>query len=216
MIRRFSRVAPLLACSLAFASCAQATIAADDVSQTRPVSAFDRVELDGAFSATVIAGKPGTRFAMTGDPAALARVTTKVNGGTLLVGMRDGTNLRSTIKVHIDLPVLRGFKIVGVGNADISGLTGADLDLAIPGAASITAYGRAGNETIDLDGTGKIDASSVAARDVTANNNGVGAIYVRGSGSLVLNVNGVGEIRYKGNPANVEKHVNGVGRIDAM
>jgi hypothetical protein len=39
---------------------------------------------------------------------------------------------------------------------------------------------------------------------------------VQGSGSLVLSVNGVGEIRYKGNPRNVEKHVNGVGRIDAM
>jgi hypothetical protein len=39
---------------------------------------------------------------------------------------------------------------------------------------------------------------------------------VQGSGSLVLNVNGVGEIRYKGNPKNVEKHVNGLGRISAM
>jgi hypothetical protein len=164
----------------------------------------------------VAAGKRDTRFVMTGDPDALARVTVNVSDRTLVVGMREGTNLKSTIKLQIDLPVLRSFKIEGVGNADITGLTGADLELAIPGAASITASGRAGNETIDLDGTGKIDASDVAAHDVTASNNGVGAIYVQGSGSLVLNVNGVGEIRYKGNPRNVEKHVNGLGRISAM
>ena len=216
MIGRFLQLAPVLVSALTLASCAVPSQAADDVSRTRSVSGFDRIRLTGAFSATVAAGKHDTRFVMTGDPDALARVTVKVSDGTLVVGMRDGTNLKRTIKVQIDLPVLRSFKIEGVGNAELTGLTGADLELAIPGAASITAYGRAGNETIDLDGTGKIDASNVVARDVTATNNGVGAIYVRGSGSLVLNVNGVGEILYKGNPANVEKHVNGVGRIDAM
>jgi hypothetical protein len=216
MIRRFLHLAPVLTSALTFASCAAPSQAADDVSQTRSVSGFDRVRLTGAFSATVAAGKRDTRFVMTGDPDALARVTVSVSDRTLVVGMREGTNLKSTIKLQIDLPVLRSFKIEGVGNADITGLTGADLELAIPGAASITASGRAGNETIDLDGTGKIDASDVAARDVTATNNGVGAIYVQGSGSLVLNVNGVGEIRYKGNPRNVEKHVNGLGRISAM
>jgi hypothetical protein len=216
MIRRFLHLAPILASALTLASCAAPSQAADDVSQTRSVSGFDRVRLTGAFSATVAAGKRDTRFVMTGDPDALARVTVNVSDRTLVVGMREGTNLKSTIKLQIDLPVLRGFRIEGVGNAKITGLTGADLELAIPGAASITASGRAGNETIDLDGTGKIDASDVAARDVTASNNGVGAIYVQGSGSLVLNVNGVGEIRYKGNPKNVEKHVNGLGRISAM
>jgi hypothetical protein len=216
MIRRFLPLAPILASALTLASCAAPSQAADDVSQTRSVSGIDSVRLTGAFSATVAVGKHDTRFVMTGDPDALARVTVNVSDRTLVVGMREGTNLKSTIKLQIDLPVLRSFKIEGVGNAKITGLTGADLELAIPGAASITASGRAGNETIDLDGTGKIDASDVAARDVTASNNGVGAIYVQGSGSLVLNVNGVGEIRYKGNPRNVEKHVNGLGRISAM
>jgi hypothetical protein len=217
MFRRFLQLAPVLASALVLASCALPVRAADDVSQTRSVSGFDRVRLDGAFSATVRGGKRDTRFVMTGDPDMLARVTTKVSDGLLVVGMRDGDNhLKGTIKLLIDLPVLRSFKIAGVGNANITGLTGADLELAIPGAASITASGRAGNETLSLDGTGKIDASDVAAHDVTADANGVGAIYVQGSGSMVLSVNGVGEIRYKGNPSNVEKHVNGVGRINAM
>jgi hypothetical protein len=217
MVRRFLQLSPVLASALALASCALPVRAADDVSQTRSVAGFARIRLDGAFSATVTAGKHDTRFVMTGDPDMLARVTTKVNDGLLVVGMRDGDNhLKGTIKLQIDLPVLRSFEIAGVGNAEITGLTGSDLELAIPGAASITASGRARNETLSLDGTGKIDASDVAARDVTASANGVGAIYVQGSGSLVLNVNGVGEIRYKGNPTNVEKHVSGVGRVTTM
>jgi hypothetical protein len=31
-----------------------------------------------------------------------------------------------------------------------------------------------------------------------------------------MNVNGVGEIRYTGNPTTVAKNVNGIGRIDRM
>jgi hypothetical protein len=217
MLRRYVRLAPVLASAIVLASCTMPVRAADAVSQTRSVSGFDRIRLDGAFSATVTAGRHDTRFTMTGDPGELARVTTEVSDGLLVVGMRDGDNhLKSTIDLHIDLPVLRSFKIVGVGKADITGLTGADLELAVPGAASITASGRVGNETVSLDGTGKIDASGVAAHDVTADANGVGAIYVQGSGSMVLSVNGVGEIRYRGNPTSVEKHVNGLGRISAM
>jgi hypothetical protein len=217
MFRRFLQIAPLLASAVVLASCALPVSAADRVSQTRSVSGFDRIRLDGAFSATVTAGTRETRFVMSGDPDQLARVTTKVSDGLLVVGMRDGDNhLKGTVRLIVDLPVLRSFKIAGVGHANITGLTGADLELSIPGAASIDASGRAGNETIALDGTGKIDASAVTAHNVTADANGVGAIYVQGSGSMVLNLNGVGEIRYKGNPTNVEKHVNGVGRISAM
>jgi len=45
------------------------------------------------------------------------------------------------------------------------------------------------------------------------NNNGVGLVDVRARGSLEMNVNGLGMIRYSGSPAHVDSHVNGLGRI---
>ena len=47
-------------------------------------------------------------------------------------------------------------------------------------------------------------------------NNGVGGVYVRASGTLSASVNGVGEIRYTGNPTHVDSQVNGVGRISKI
>jgi hypothetical protein len=215
MILRSIRLVPALLA--AFASLAAPGRAADDVTESRPVAAFDRVELRGAFTATITAGQHASRFSMTGDRDSVDRVTTEVRDGTLVVGMRDGDSYgQHILKLDIGLPTLRDFKIAGAGSVKIYGLTGGDVSLAVPGAASVVAFGKAAHETISLSGTGKIDAGSVAARDVDADLNGVGKITVRGSGSLSLHVNGVGKIDYAGHPQHVDSHVNGLGSISAM
>lgn len=190
--------------------------AADDVSEVRPVGAFDRVEVSGAFATEINAGSESPRVTLRGSRAALDTVTTKVSDGTLVVGMRDHhADLSGELPtVTIALPVLRGYKNSGFGTAKIGGLTGADVDIENAGAASIVVTGRAGRETIELDGTGKIDATGVDAKDAEVENNGVGLVDVRARGTLEMNVNGLGMIRYSGSPAHVDSHVNGLGRIE--
>ncbi|MBD5654282.1 MAG: DUF2807 domain-containing protein [Candidatus Eremiobacteraeota bacterium] len=189
---------------------------AEDASVTRSVSGFDRIKLTGAFTADIKAGE-AARFVMTGDRSLLDRVTTEVRDRTLIVGMRPGTGpFGNSPKLEIGLPVLRSFSNEGAGSMKISGLTGGELAIENAGAATIVAAGRATRESISLDGTGKIDVSAVEARDVTVDNNGVGSVRVRASGTLTMNVNGVGEIRYAGKPTHVESNVNGVGRIGRL
>lgn len=189
---------------------------ADDVSEVRPVGAFDRVELSGAFETTIGAGRE-SRVTIRGSRAALDRVTTNIRDRTLVVGMREGSGLDGSLpKVTIDLPILRGVTNTGFGSIKVGGLTGADVEIVNSGAASVTVTGRAGHETIELNGAGKIDATGVDAKDVEANNNGVGVVDVRASGSLEMTVNGLGMIRYAGSPSHVESHVNGVGRIQRI
>jgi hypothetical protein len=193
------------------------SLAADDVAETRTVSAFDRVRLDGAFASEIAAGKQQTRVVVSGNPDVVARVTTEVSGGTLVVGMRPGLGVfgRSP-KLEIRLPVLRGFANNGAGSVNITGLTGGDIEIENAGAASIVASGRAAREDVSLEGVGKIDTTALDARDVTVSNDGVGSVHVRASGILTMSVNGVGEIRYSGNPSHVESHINGIGRIDRL
>jgi hypothetical protein len=212
----FLRLAAVLAAiplvAAAFSSDAEAA-----VSQPRDVSGFDQIRLQGAFTATITAGSRTTSVVITGDPAVVNNVTTGLDGKTLVVGMKPGTNfLKNTPGLTIALPALTGFANEGAGSMKIVGLTGGTVALSNAGAATITASGRAANLTIALDGTGKIDTTGVNARDVTVDNNGVGSVRVRASGNLTMNVNGVGEIRYAGNPTNVESHVNGVGRISRL
>jgi hypothetical protein len=187
--------------------------AAEGVEQSRSVGHFDHVRTEGMFRTQIAAGSTAQHVSIGGDPAVVARVTTTIEGDTLVIGMKPGTNLfDKSPSVTIAVPALRGYANSGAGSARITGLTG-DVSLSNDGTASITASGRAAHLAIELDGIGKIDTTAVDARDVTVDNNGVGRVDVRASGSLTMNVNGVGEIRYAGSPASIDQHVNGVGRI---
>lgn len=191
--------------------------AADDISQTRPLASFDRVRLEGAFKTEIVAGGERSQIVIYGERDVVNRVTTGIESGTLVVGMRQGdTIFKSSPKLVIALPTLRSFTNSGAGTIKITGLTGGDVDIANAGAGSITAAGHAANMQISLDGAGKIDTTAVDARDVRVDNNGLGAVYVRANGSLTMNVNGVGEIRYAGNPSHVESHVSGIGRTGRL
>ena len=190
--------------------------AAADVTQSRKVSGFDKVELNGAFTVNIVAGAPATKLTLTGDPALLDRVTTTVEHGTLFVATKSGSNFfNQSPKVAIEMPALRSLGNEGAGSIKLAGLSGA-LALSNDGTATIVAAGKATSLTISIDGTGKIDTTAVDARDVTVNNNGVGSTDVRVSGVLTASINGVGSIRYTGNPTKVISQVNGLGRIGRL
>jgi hypothetical protein len=218
MIRRFVWALTVTAATLLLPANAVPGRAAEDISQHRPVTGFDRVRLQGAFKAEIAAGQRSTSVVVTGDPDLVARVTTEVRDRTLFVGMRSGGGAfqTHTPKLTIALPALRSFSNDGASSVRISGLAGGDVSIANAGAAAVTASGRASKENVSLKGTGKIDAAAVQAGDVTVENDGIGAVYVRASGSLTMNLNGIGEIRYAGNPKHVESHVNGIGHIGPL
>lgn len=191
--------------------------AAEADSQTRTVGHFDKVKTSGAFTVSITAGARSVSVTVSGDRDVIARVTTEVNDGTLEIGMKPGTNSFGTSpKIDIKVPALRGFENDGAGSVTIAGIGGGDFSITNSGTASITVTGRAANEDISLNGTGKIDVTGVDAHDVTVDNNGVGSVRVRASGELTMSVNGVGEIRYAGNPTAVHSSVNGIGRISRL
>jgi hypothetical protein len=210
------RVSALVAAATAIPFALRATASAADVTQMRSVSGFDKVQLNGAFTVTIGAGAPSTKVTLTGDPATLDRVTTTVEHGTLFVATKSGTKVfNQTPKVAIEVPALRSLSNAGAGKVTLAGVSGA-LALSNDGTASIVASGKATSLTISINGTGKIDTTAVDARDVTVDNNGVGSTDVRVSGVLTASINGIGSIRYTGNPTKVTSQVNGLGRISRL
>jgi hypothetical protein len=190
--------------------------AADDT-RTFSESGFEKVRLEGAFTTDITAGAAHTRVEASGDSGTLDRITTKIEGDTLVIGMHSGTSFFArSPRITIELPALYAFTNDGAGSTKIGGLRGNDVEITNSGAGSIVAAGRAGDLRIALNGTGKIDTTGIDAHDVTVDNNGVGSIDVRASGKLTASVNGVGSIRYTGNPSNVQSQVNGIGHIGRL
>ncbi len=187
---------------------------ADNVSQPRAVSGFDRVRIQGAFNTSIIAGAHETRVLLTANSDMLDMITTTVQSHTLVVSLREGLVLADRVPtIAISLPVLRALTQDGAVTTTVMGLNGGDFDLDTSGSGRLTASGRASRETVTLNGASKIDTTGIDARDVIVANNSVGLAEVRASDSLIANVNGVGEIRFTGSVKRVESHVNGGGSI---
>jgi hypothetical protein len=206
---------PLLVLGVAVASAALGVPvrAADEITQSRAVPAFDKIRLEGAFTTEIRSGAHVAHVSVSGTPTDVNRVETEVRDGSLVVRLRDGGNwFGGSPRLAIELPTLRGFATSGAGSTHIGGVDSRSLDLADDGAARIVVAGRAERATIALNGAGMIDTTAVDAGDVSVVNDGVGSVRVRASGVLTMTVNGVGEILYAGKPSRVESQVNGIGR----
>jgi len=210
-------LAVLLALGLVTVPLLAPSRAADEETRPLAVADFEKVRMEAAFTTDITAGASHTRVTASGAPAQLDRITTRIDGDTLVIGMHSGTSFfERSPKITIAVPTLYAFENDGTGRTTIRSLTGVDFKLENSGTGSIVASGHARRERVTLNGTGNIDTTAVDARDVTVDNNGVGSISVRASGKLTLSVNGVGSIRYTGNPTSVQSSVNGIGHIGRL
>lgn len=186
--------------------------------EQRPTDAFHSVELRGAAEVTVEVG-PASSLTLTGSPDALREVETSVLNGMLHIDRKRhwyefGGGGR--LKLHITAPDLNAFAVQGAGDVDIRGVTGDAFAVVLSGAGEVSATGSVQALNARINGAGKMDLSGLTAVDATVYLNGAGELTVNVTGSLEAELNGVGNIRYAGNPQKVEPQINGVGRIAAI
>ena len=211
------RVAALAFALVATFAPIERTQATETVTQSRAVTGFDRVRLRGAFETEIVAGARGTHVRLSGDPAALARVTTEVRDGELVIETTPGfENPGAAIRAAVAVPSLRALASEGAGTTHVRGIAGGDFAIDGSGANAIVASGRATRERIALSGAGSIDVSGVDARDVVVSSSGAGSIRVRARASLAITASGVARIRYVGNPSHVENHVSGLASVERI
>ncbi|MCL2372768.1 MAG: DUF2807 domain-containing protein [Defluviitaleaceae bacterium] len=86
------------------------------------------------------------------------------------------------------------------------------LQLDLSGASNLDFWGNATNTSITKNGAGSIMARNLHTEDTTITLNGAGDIEIAVANTLDATLNGVGSIRYIGNP-DVTQHVGALGSI---
>ena len=168
------------------------------VSGKRALSGFNLVEIGGAIDAQITAG-PAFFVEVTGDPAAVALVITRVKGDTLEVTRESSGRVAGKVQVTIQLPVLHGVEVSGASAAVVSGLAGEGIRVGASGASRLKVSGTKGDHlAIDASGASAVDiagaiddlvidvsgASQVKARDLTVRK---AVVDVSGASTLELN-----------------------------
>jgi Putative auto-transporter adhesin, head GIN domain len=183
--------------------------------ESRAVESFHAIELRGAAEMQVEVGK-GPALSITARERVLQATSTEVRDGVLVVLVRErgGWFQRGKVaKLAVQAPTLDSVQISGAGDFVLRDVAGSSLTIAVQGAGRIEANGTTGRLTARIDGAGSADLTRLVATDAQVAVNGAGRLDVNVTGALTAEVNGVGSIRYAGNPAKVVPSVHGVGSI---
>ena len=203
--------------------------------EVRKVSAFKNLEVSSSFNVYITKGDV-TEVKVQGDENLLEYIEVNQEGDRITVENRNGFNLDGSgdLSVYISSPVYNSISLSGAGNLEsknkITGtepmelqLSGAgdikmDIDLPkitanISGAGSMYISGQTKDVDLSISGVGSAHCFNLLAENCKVDVSGVGSGEVYASVKLDAQVNGVGSVKFKGNPANVNQHVSGVGSI---
>lgn len=188
------------------------------IEQSRPVSDFQAIRSEGAWSLDVKVG-PAPSLKIRADDNLLPLIETSVQKGELTIRFKEHQPItldnKSSLRIEVTVPKLTGYSHEGAGKTVFRDLAGERFALSYEGAGLITATGRVDNLTVQASGAGSLDLDGLKARNATVNLEGVGAVSVYASESLTAAVDGIGSLTYFGKPAKVSKAVNGIGTVRA-
>lgn len=206
------------------------------LTQSRPVSGFDAVELDTIGTLTITQGKTES-MTVTAEPAVVAAITTTVTGRKLTIGIRPGTSVTTNQPVTYNVIVkdLKAVTLAGAGDAVASNIKADDLTVELKGSGSIKldtltaqnlrvslsgagsgqASGHVAQEDITISGSGAFDGRDLTSGEATIRISGAGSATVRVQHHLDVRITGSGAVQYLGNPT-ISQSITGSGQIQRI
>lgn len=197
------------------------------------VGDFSELFLEGAFKVYLIQGDETSLKVEASDPAAFDYLNVTNRNGYLHLHVDREPFDFSRVSLYITFKTLERLEIEGGVKLETRGyLDLNDLFVSLEGGAKIELQTKARNISIEseggvlfeldgvaqsldvkVSGAGHIDAGELKCKDVSFKIEGVGTGRVFASKTLYAEINGVGKIRYLGNPK-VTENIDGLGSVD--
>lgn len=201
-------------------------------SKTYEIGDFSELLLEGAFKVYLIQGDETSLKVETSDPVAFDYLNVTNRNGYLHVHVDREPFDFSRVSLFITFNTLERLEIEGGIKLRTRGyLDLEDLFVSLEGGAKIELQTKANEITIETEGgvmfelegvaqsldvkvsgAGHIDAGELECEDVSFRIDGVGTGRVFATKTLNAQINGVGKIRYLGNPE-VREDIEGLGSV---
>ncbi len=233
----YTSILPLLAFVLSSCNLTVVTGSGHVVSETRPASDFNRVELEGSGNVVLTQGSE-EGLKVEAEDNLMRYLRTEVRGHTLYLGFRDNVDSEiivptRPVKFYVNLKTLEGLKISGSGNMTANELQAGQLALDVTGSGdividSLTAQtvesnisgsgkvqlgqGTVPEQRVEIGGSGNYQGEKLAGQAVTVKISGSGNATVRAEETLEARITGSGDIRYYGTPR-VTETITGSGHV---
>ncbi len=183
--------------------------------EQRNLTGFDSIELGCSADIEVVAGNDFS-VSVTADDNILPLIETEVRGNKLVIDSHARYSTHDREKVVVHLPALKGLSLSGSGDATVSGLAGNDVAFSISGSGDLTATGSAGKVNASIEGSGDMALDRLDASEARIRIDGSGDARVAVRDALDVEVNGSGDVSYRGNPQKLRQVVNGSGSVSRI
>ncbi len=210
--------------------------------ETRAVSGFQAVALEGAFKVKVsLADKELVRVSTSGTGDAASTVETVVEDRkgvpTLIIrGPRQWTWRKTEATVTVQGPQFKALTVAGSGDLEaqlssqpallasvagsgdlqVSGLTVHSLDVQVAGSGDVRVKGAAQNLSVNVAGSGNAWLQDLEAEDVRVSVAGSGDARVNARQRLRVSVAGSGDVRWTGPATEVTSKIVGSGSLKRL
>ena len=200
--------------------------------ETRKVTAFDGIEVSGAFDIILKQGAT-EEVTVEADANLLPLIHTDVVGGTLQIETRKPINHVTVMKVYVTVKDLKRVDVSGAVDINTegritvpelsfgsSGASESKMELAVQklkldcsGASKLRFSGSATDVSMDLSGASDIFAYDLLAENYDIDISGAGNAQINVSKKIRAEISGAGSVKYKGSPSNIDQSVSGAGSI---
>jgi len=207
--------------------------------ETREVSGFNAVELDGVGRLNIIPGETES-LEIRAEDNIITELSSEVRAGTLTLGYIDKFWQKSVFpteeivytltvtdlseitingagNLNMDDLDTNSLELVvnGAGKIEIDDLTSDELIVNISGAATIEVGGEVIEQRVEINGTGNYQADDLQSNSTEVKIQGLGNAKVWAVDSLKITINGGGEVSYYGSPE-LTQEINGFGDINRL
>lgn len=185
--------------------------------EVREVSNFSKVELQSVGNLTI---KQGDHESLTikADDNLMPYITSKVEDGTLKIGMKPNINAvpASTIEYELVVKSLESVRLSGFGNISADALSGNNIEMVLSGSGDINVEKvDAKALTMKLTGFGNINTNEVKSDDASVELTGSGDITIGtfAANTLDLTISGFGNATISGTVPDEKFRLTGSGNF---
>jgi hypothetical protein len=106
--------------------------------------------------------------------------------------------------------------VVGSGDIKLATVLAQKVNISVRGSGDVQLAGRSDKVVVEIAGSGDVNTRDLVARDVSVKIAASGDARVHATEKLTATVMGSGDVRYAGNPKQVDRTVRGSGSIEAL
>ncbi|MCK4837244.1 MAG: DUF2807 domain-containing protein [Desulfobulbaceae bacterium] len=182
----------------------------------RNLPVFNILEVSGAFTINILSSQVKQFVKITGDENILPHIATSTSGNKVLIHAKK--SICTELGITLDISVGNLYALVSSGSDDVKvhGLHNDRFSLVAEGSGDIELTGWATRFDADVSGSGDLESRGLKAQHTTLNVSGSNTANVHASESLKVNIVGIADVYYSGDPQEVIKDILGVGSLNKI